>query len=290
MINTPSIFSRLTIIGLGLLGGSVARAVRQHWPDTEIIGYDLDPTSTQWALNQGIINRVGQSPEESVLSADWVILAAPVGVITQLFQDIAPHLSNHTVITDVGSTKVSIQTLSSYLGKHQERFVPGHPIAGTEFSGIKHSKANLFQRKKVILTPNQMTHHDALQQVKQFWEACGADVHQMTAEEHDSIFALVSHLPHVLSYLLVHQINQQVNGEKLLHYAGSGFRDFTRIASSPAELWVDICFDNSKLILHHLEAFKESINQVQIALQNNQPDVLAEIFKPAQYLRSSWQE
>lgn len=286
----PLIFSRLAIIGLGLLGGSIARAVRQHWSVTEIVGYDPDTTSSQWALDHGLINQVGQSPEESVKTADWVILAAPVGAIPSIFQNIAPYLRDQAIITDVGSTKVSIQSHSSALGRHQERFVPGHPIAGTEFGGIMYGKADLFQSRKVILTPDSMTRHDALQQVTQFWKVCGADVYQMTAIEHDAIFALVSHLPHVLSYLLVHQIDQQTNREMLLQYAGSGFRDFTRIASSPAELWVDICFNNSELILQHLEVFKNSINQVQCALQNNQPDVLAKIFKPAQYLRSSWQE
>lgn len=280
---------KIVIFGIGLIGGSFALALRKAGAVDEVIGFGRSAQTLEQAKRLSIIDRIGQDVAAEVSDADLVLLATPVGQMADLMARIAPHLGSHTLITDGGSTKGDVVGYAcSHLGKHISRFVPAHPIAGAEQSGAAAARADLFQGKKVVLTPLPENSADAVARVKRAWELCGASVSELTAQQHDEVFAAVSHLPHLLSFALVNDLAQRDNRDLLLSFAASGFRDFTRIAASSPEMWRDISLANRDALMRELLQYAEELYALFQALENKDGKKLEEIFQRAHSLRSKW--
>jgi prephenate dehydrogenase len=218
-----------------------------------------------------------------------VIIATPVGVIADVMEAIAPALSPETVITDVGSVKRSVvEWAAEYLPANESRFVPVHPIAGTERSGVEASFSELFQQHRVVLTPTPVTGVDALQLVSDMWEATGAEVVEMDPVSHDEVFAACSHVPHVLAYALVDSLVRRDDHREIFHFAAGGFRDFTRIASSNPEMWRDICMANRDAIVQVLTQFAGDLDDLIAALEAGKGDKLKKTFERAKHARDTY--
>lgn len=280
---------KLVIVGVGLIGGSFAMALRNANMVEKIVGVGRSWENLSSALGTYVIDAAETSAANAVEGADLVVLAVPVGQMSGIMQEIAPVLPTHTVITDVGSTKQDVIELAArFMPGHLDRFVPGHPIAGAERSGVKAATDNLFQGKNVILTPLQETREDALNLVKDLWQKCGAIVHEMPPKVHDQIFAAVSHLPHVLAYALVADIAARPNASDLFQFAAGGFRDFTRIASSSPEMWRDICLANRDAMVEELDSYLAQVHQMRDAIANGDGGALEKIFDAARNARNAW--
>ena len=227
--------------------------------------------------------------QTSVSGADWVVIATPVATLPAICRALAPVLSPHTVVSDVGSTKLSaLAAFRDYLTQHFPRCVASHPIAGSDRHGALAAQFGLFQDKKLILCPHEQQDPAALQQVEQFWQAVGAETRQISAQEHDQIFAAVSHKPHVLAFSFVHQIEDHPDGAKYLDFAASGFRDFTRIASSHPAIWTDICMANRQSLLDLIEGQYQQLARVQAMLEAGDSDGLYRYFEEAKQTRDDW--
>jgi prephenate dehydrogenase len=265
--------ARLCVVGVGLIGGSIAKAAREQGLCREIVGVDADGGNLAQALALGVID-VGLDAAQpgaigrAALGADWVVLATPVGALGQVLEALKPAWSAQAVYTDVGSTKQSVaQALREVFDTVPPNFVPGHPIAGAERSGVEAADGGLYRRKRVILTPLPETDAGALGRVEAFWAAIGAKVSRMTPEHHDEVFAATSHLPHVLAYALVHMLGKKDEQQEIFRYAGAGFRDFTRIASSNPQMWADICLLNRPQILPLVEELRQELGALSALLQ-----------------------
>ena len=284
-------FKKIVIFGVGLIGGSFALALRKANAVTEMVGFGRSAQSLQQAKQLGIINRIGQDIAAEVSDADLILLATPVGQMAELMARIAPHLGAHTLITDGGSTKSDVvRDAYAQLGSKVGQFVPAHPIAGAEQSGVAAARADLYAGKKVVLTPLLENKPEAVARVKAAWQACGANIHQLTHAEHDAVFAAVSHLPHLLSFALVHDLAQRDNRDVLLSFAASGFRDFTRIAASSPEMWRDICMANREALLKELQIYIAELNRMSTALEANDAAKLEQTFRAAREVRAGWTE
>ena len=284
-------FKKIVIFGVGLIGGSFALALRKANAVTEVVGFGRSATNLQQALQLGIIDRIGQGIAAEVSDADLVLLATPVGQMAELMAHIAPHLRKYTLITDGGSTKCDVvREAYAQLDNKIAQFVPAHPIAGAEQSGAAAAGPDLYEGKKVILTPLPENSTEAVARVRHAWELCGAMVSELSPKQHDEIFAAVSHLPHLLSFALVHDLAQRDNRELLLSYASSGFRDFTRIAASSPEMWRDICMANREALLKELQIYIAELNQLSTALAAGDVEKLEQTFHTAQQLRAGWTE
>ena len=280
---------KLVIVGVGLIGGSLAMALRNANMVEKIVGVGRNWENLSSALGTYVIDAAETNAVNAVADADLVVLAVPVGQMGSIMQEIAPVLSSHTVITDVGSTKQDVIELAKrYMPEHLERFVPGHPIAGAERSGVKAATDGLFQEKNVILTPLPETSEAARNLVKELWQKCGAIVHEMPPKVHDQIFAAVSHLPHVLAYALVADIAARPNASDLFQFAAGGFRDFTRIASSSPEMWRDICLANRDAMVAELDSYLTQVNRMRDAIVKGDGVVLEQIFDAARNARNAW--
>lgn len=245
---------RLAVIGLGLIGGSLARALRAAGGVSHIAAYDPDPEQGRRGRELGVIDAFAASAAEAAYGADVVVLAVPVLHTAEAARAARQGLSADAVLTDVGSTKVSVlEDLARVFGTVPARFVAAHPIAGTEKSGVASSKAELFRGHRVVLTPHPGQDAEALAKVRGLWESVGARVVQMDAACHDAIFAATSHLPHVLAYAFVDMLTRLDRAEDIFPNAGGGFRDFTRIASSSPEMWHDILRANRREVAGLLE-------------------------------------
>ena len=278
--------NKLTLIGVGLIGGSFALALREAGLVREIVGVGRSAENLSAALGMYVIDASLTDPAQAVQGADLVLLAVPVGQMGESMAAIAPHLGAHTVVTDVGSTKQEVVTLArQYLGAHLSRFVPGHPIAGAEKSGVKAARGELFRERNVVLTPLAETDAAAVELVTRLWQRCGAKVSQMGAADHDAVFAAVSHLPHVLAFALVDYIASQTNAEQLFGFAASGFRDFTRIAGSSPEMWRDICLANRDTMLSQLSGFERELAQIKALLEQGDGAALVQLFSRARDAR-----
>jgi prephenate dehydrogenase len=246
----------LAVVGVGLIGGSLAMALRRAGAVTTIVGYDRDGAALERAAQMGVIDTFAGSVSEAAKGADLVVIAVPVRAIGSVLHDVALSIDPGAVITDVGSTKGEVvRTAATELRERFARFVPGHPIAGREASGVEAATAELFRGARVVLTPGAETAADAVEVVRGAWEAAGARVATMTAGDHDRIFAAVSHLPHLLSFALVSEIAARDNAAELLGFAAGGFRDFTRIAASSPEMWRDIALQNRAALLAELDRY-----------------------------------
>ncbi len=282
---------KLVIFGVGLIGGSVALALKKAKSTAEIVGVGRSDESLQAALDLGVIDTAGSDIAAAVKNADMILIAAPVAQTPAILNAIKPHLSASTVITDAGSTKSDVmQCAQAILGSQFNQFVGGHPIAGAEKSGVTAAMADLYSNKNVVLTPAATTDTLAIQQVKTLWQTCGANVSEMTAATHDGIFAAVSHLPHLLAFALVDDIASRPNAEQLFGFAASGFRDFTRIAGSHPEMWRDISLANRTALLSELDAYQQELKRLQELLKSEDGEGLEALFERASIARNSWGE
>jgi prephenate dehydrogenase len=280
---------KVVIFGVGLIGGSFALALRQAHAVGVVVGFGRSQTTLEQARQLGIIDRIGVEVTVEVADADLVLLATPVGQMSELMARIAPHLGAHTLVTDGGSTKGDVAAAArANLGDKIAQFVPSHPIAGAEKSGAAAAQADLYAGKRVVLTPLPENSKEAVARVRKAWELCGANVSELTPEQHDSVFAAVSHLPHLLSFALVHDIAQRDNRDQLLSFAASGFRDFTRIAASSPEMWRDICLANRDALLRELMQYANELHVLYQALEKNDASKLEEVFGVARKVRSNW--
>jgi prephenate dehydrogenase len=285
------LFKKIVIFGVGLIGGSFALALRKANAVGEVVGFGRSAATLQHAQQLGIINRIGQDISAEVGDADLILLATPVGQMAKLFAHIAPHLGTHTLMTDGGSTKSDV-VCDAYakLGKKVAQFVPAHPIAGDEQSGPAAARAGLYQGKKVVLTPLPENSVQSVECVRKVWELCGAAVSELTPQQHDEVFAAVSHLPHLLAFALAHDLAQRDNRELLLSFAASGFRDSTRLAASSPEMWRDICLSNRDALLKELKIYIAELTQMSAALAAGDAAQLEQTFRTASELRSGWSE
>lgn len=280
---------KVVICGVGLIGGSFARALRLAGAVTELVGMGHNRATLRNAVSLGVIDRFTDDWADALAGADLVLLATPVGAMPQLMVAMQPHLGPKTLVTDGGSTKRDVVVAARLaFGPRIGQFVPGHPIAGAEKSGVEASTGDLFLGKKVILTPLPENPDAAVMRVEAAWRLCGARVSQMPPEDHDRIFAAVSHMPHVLAFALVDDIAQREDARQLLSLAGSGFRDLTRIASSHPEMWRDICLANRDYVVQELDALQAALSHVRVLLQEGDGAALEALFAHARGARNAW--
>lgn len=273
---------RLALIGVGLIGGSFARALRAGGEFDQILGFDTNYNALATAVELGIIDEAAESAAQVVIGASVVVIATPVGSTRQVIRDIAPHLQAGAIVTDVGSTKGSVVIAArDELAGSFTHFVPGHPIAGREHSGVEHADALLFRDKVFISTPVMETDARALDRVEALWRKVGCRVERMTPQAHDVVFAAVSHLPHVLAFALVSHIADQPDAQQKVLLAGSGFRDFTRIAASNSLIWSDICIANGRAIGDELRAYRMHLEKIERAINSGDREMLQRTFLKA---------
>lgn len=283
-------FRKIVIYGAGLIGGSFALALRKAGAVSDVVGFGRSTATLDQAKRLGILDRIGVDEAAEVSDADLILVATPVAQMAEIFKRIAPHLGRHTLITDGGSTKGDVVAAAyANLGGKVAQFVPAHPIAGAEKSGPDAALAELYAGKRVVLTPLPENAGDSVARVRRAWALCGANVSELTPQQHDQVFAAVSHLPHLLSFALVHDLAQRDNKEQLLSFAASGFRDFTRIAASSPEMWRDICLANREALLHELLQYANELHVLYQALEHHDAATLETVFSEARKVRSNWQ-
>lgn len=279
----------LVIVGVGLIGGSFALALKRARAVKRVVGVGRTRANLAEALKRKIIDESSQDPARAVRDADLVLLATPVGQMAAVMTAIAPHLPAHAVVTDAGSTKRDVVACARrFLGRHFSRFVPGHPIAGTEKSGAAAAFPELFRDRNVILAPQPETAARATALVRRAWEACGARVTRVEAGEHDAILAGVSHLPHVVAYALVNVLAGKRNPGRLFGYSAGGLRDTVRIAGSSPEMWADICSANRDALLAVLEDYESELEAMRAAIAGGDTDELKRMFSRARSAREKW--
>jgi 3-phosphoshikimate 1-carboxyvinyltransferase len=281
-------FERLCIVGVGLIGGSIARAARRYGLSKNIVGYGRqhDIQNLEVAKKLGVIDDYYLQIEQAVQGADCVVIATPVASLESIFALLKPFWSEDTIYTDVGSTKYSAVTAAQQVfGKVPNNFVPTHPIAGAEQSGVEASLCDLFLNRRLIITPLNNTQTDALSKIQNFWELCGSMVSIMDVNRHDSILAATSHLPHILAFALVDMLGHKDEQSEIFKYAAGGFRDFTRIASSDPAMWRDICLANKSEIIPLIQQTKEQLDKMQHLLENEDSEQLLTIFAYANTAR-----
>ncbi|MGK5079668.1 prephenate dehydrogenase [Janthinobacterium sp. HLX7-2] len=287
--------NKVVIFGVGLIGGSFARALKHAGAVGTVVGMGRSPASLARALELGIIDEIGGNMAHDLAGvladADLVLLAAPVAQTGAILASIAPHLQPGTIVTDAGSTKSDVVAAAhAALGSKVAQFVPGHPIAGRETNGPDAAIIDLYQGKKVVLTPLAENAADDVALVAAAWRACGAILHTLTPEEHDKVFAAVSHLPHLLAFALVDDIANKPHAGLLFQYAASGFRDFTRIAGSSPEMWRDISLANQPALLHELDAYLAQLTVLRAHLAANDGAAIERVYANAQHARQQWTE
>ncbi len=280
-------FNRIVVFGVGLIGGSFALALKQANAVKQVIGVGRRAETLQRAQSLGIIDEIGDAT--SVSGADLVLIAAPVAQTEALLRELAPHLQFGTVVTDAGSTKGDVvQAARAALGDKIAQFVPGHPIAGREQNGPEAALPELYRGKKVVLTALPENSSYSISTVASAWQHCGAQIHHLGADEHDAVFAAVSHLPHLLAYALVDDIAARDNADLLFQYAASGFRDFTRIAGSSPEMWRDISLANRAALLAELDAYTAQLSTLRAMLVASDGAALEQVYARAQSARQAW--
>ena len=282
---------RLVVIGVGLIGGSFALALKAAGAVRHVAGLGRDPLAMARALELGIVDEVCTTVEEAMRGADMVLLAAPVGQTGPILASLLPYLEAQTIVTDAGSTKCDVVLAArEALGGRVNQFVPGHPIAGSESNGPDAAMAGLYRGKKTVLTPLPENDPLAVEKVANAWRQCGALIHTLSPEDHDRVFAAVSHLPHLLAYALVDDIAAKPHASLLFQYAASGFRDFTRIAGSSPEMWRDISLANRAALLTELDAYLAQLNTLRARLAAADGPALETVYANAQRARRAWQE
>ena len=283
-------FQKVTIIGVGLIGGSLAKVIKDKAFAKEIHGAGRSRETLEQAIRLGVIDHMGQSSEHAVENADLVVLASPVGTFETIVREIAPHLRKDAILTDVGSVKGALVKAIEGLLPEDVHYVPGHPIAGRERHGVGEATETLYRGARCILTPTERTNARALESVKALWEAAGATVVIMDPFSHDHIFAAVSHLPHVAAYAMMCAVGElNAGGSQYLDYSGAGFRDFTRIAASSPEMWRDICLANAKNVEDMIDRYQFSLNRMKKAIHRGDARQIEKLFKQASDVRRGMQ-
>lgn len=281
--------NKVTIFGVGLIGGSFSLALKKAGAVRQVVGVGRSAKSLARARELGIIDTIGASMEDAVSGADLILVAAPVAQTELILASIHPYLQPGTIVTDAGSTKSDVvEAARKALGEKFAQFVPGHPIAGREQNGPEAAIVDLYVGKKVVLTPLPENSGEDVSRVANAWQQCGAIIHSLTAQEHDRVFAAVSHLPHLLAYVLVDDIAKKPHADLLFQYAASGFRDFTRIAGSSPEMWRDISLANQTALLDELDAYMARLNDLRGALAAGDGSALEAVYGNAQRARQNW--
>lgn len=281
------IIDKLALVGTGLIGGSFALALKQAGAVREVLGVGRNPARLIIARELGLIDRVVDWAEAG--QADCILLAMPVGETETVLKKLAPHLKSGAIVTDAGSTKADVvEAARAALGPRFADFVPGHPIAGSEQSGPGAARTDLYQGKRVVLTPQAETRADASATVRALWQAVGAQVETLDAAQHDRIFAAVSHLPHLAAFALVDDLAQRADGDTFFRFAAGGFRDFTRIAGSSPEMWRDIALANRDALVTELDAYLDALQSLRQAIEAGDADALLKIFSRARAAREHW--
>jgi prephenate dehydrogenase len=282
-------FAKVAVVGVGLIGGSFALALKAAKLAGTVAGAGRGAANLKLALAQGVIDAIAGDAAEAARDADLVLVAAPVAQFAGIFAAIAPVLKPGALVTDAGSTKRDVVAAArAGLGAKLAQFVPAHPIAGAERSGAAAASAELFRGRRVVLAPLAENPPAAVEAVEQAWAACGARVARMRPEEHDAVFAAVSHLPHLLAYALVHEVAERADSAQLFGYAAGGFRDFTRIASSHPEMWRDICVANRDALLAELERYQAKLEALRPLVARGDGAALEKLFAEARAARDRW--
>jgi prephenate dehydrogenase len=273
---------RLAIIGVGMIGSSLALALKQAGVVGHVVGCGRNQANLEKGIELGVIDSYQLSIADAVEAADTVVVAVPLGAMESVFQKISDCITDEMVITDVGSAKASVVKIAeACFGARAGQFVPGHPIAGAEKSGVEAGLADLYKNRRVILTPVDSTDPVALTRVEQMWLSCGARIDILDVEHHDKVLAATSHLPHMLAYSLVNYLSNLNDHDEIFNYAAGGFRDFTRIASSDPVMWRDVCISNSDALLNFIEGFKNELDQVSNAIRDQDGERLLQLFGKA---------
>ncbi|CAB5497994.1 hypothetical protein THERMOT_790 [Bathymodiolus thermophilus thioautotrophic gill symbiont] len=278
--------NKICIIGVGLIGGSFALGLK-NTQKIKIVGFGRHEAHLQEAQRLGAIDTYSLDIVTALSGVDLVLIATPVNSFKNIFEMIKPHINEQTIISDVGSTKGSvIATAKEVFGAMPENFVPAHPIAGKEQSGVDAADGALFNNKLVILTPTENANTRSVTQVRALWEALGAKVEIMDDKTHDDLLAMTSHLPHMLAFSLMDYLTG--NGKNVLDYAAGGFKDFSRIASSDASMWRDICFNNSSDIIKHIKGFQGSLDKIVDFIEEGKTQEIEQLFIDAKMARDNW--
>ena len=280
---------RVAVIGVGLIGGSFALALRRAGFAGQVVGFDRDRSALARAAALQVIDEVADSVSEAARGADLVIVAVPVKAVGPVLHDVGLTLDANAIVTDVGSTKAEvIETAREELRDRFPRFVPGHPIAGREQSGVDAASADLFKGARVVLTPVPQTQASAVELVRTAWEHAGARVSTLAPEDHDRVFAAVSHLPHLLSFALVSEIASRADAPELFSFAAGGFRDFTRIAASSSEMWRDIALQNRDALLAELDRYGARLAVFRELIEKGDGPALERLMAEARSARTAW--
>ncbi len=283
-------FNQLGVIGCGLMGGSFALALKRAGLVRRVVGYSKSPSTTELAKRMGVIDTAAESALLAISGSDIVLVAVPVAATEVTFKSIMHLVEPHVLVMDVGSTKRDVvDTARRVLKDRIGSFVPAHPIAGSEHSGVQHADATLYNNRQVILTPLPQTRPELVQKASDVWNAIGAQVLRMSPENHDAAFAAVSHLPHLLAFAYFSAIVNQPAGPEFLSLAGPGFRDFTRIAASDPAVWRDILLANREEVLKQSQRFRYALEMMERAMLNGDAELLEERIRTASEPRSHWQ-
>ena len=282
-----ALYNQITIIGLGLIGSSMARGIKDGTLTKELIGFDINEDYHPAISSLGLVDQLETALEKSVENSDLVILATPVGTYSQIGEKIIPHMKKGATLTDVGSVKSSVlKSLSANIPDHIH-LIPAHPVAGTEQSGPEAGFARLFHDRWAILTPPEGADETALQTLKSFWEALGSNVEIMDADHHDQVLAITSHIPHLIAYNIVGTARdlETVTKSEVIKFSAGGFRDFTRIAASNPTMWRDVFLNNKDAVLEMLGRFSEDLTALQRAIRWEDGDALYDMFEKTRRIR-----
>ena len=278
---------KITIIGVGLIGGSLAKAIKKNNLAEVVFGFGRNLSRLESAQKSNIIDQYSIDISEALDGASIVVIATPVGTFESILRELKPYITEGMIITDVGSTKTGIaKSAREILVEMASCFVPAHPITGKEKSGFESSDEELFINKKVIITPLEINTDKTINSLKKLWEDVGADVDFMSAESHDELLGMTSHLPHMLAFSLVNYLITQNPSASI--YAAGGFKDFSRIASGDAVMWRDICLNNRDQIIAHIKSYQETLSALVDAIDNQDKDKLESFFRDAKTTRDSW--
>ena len=279
--------NRICIIGVGLIGGSFAAGLKQSNQVHTIVGYGRNKANLIKAQELMVIDEYSLDISEALKDVDLVLIATPVNSFKAILEMIKPYITDQVIVTDVGSTKASVINIAKQVFGHMPKnFIPAHPIAGKEQSGVEAAQADLFNNKRVIITPEDNSNALSVSAVSALWQSVGAKVEVMDADKHDDLLAMTSHLPHMLAFSLMDYLMS--SNPDACHYAAGGFKDFSRIASSDAVMWRDICINNPDQIIKHIEGYQESLSSIAHLIKNNQPEELEKLFSDAKSARDNW--
>lgn len=279
---------QLGLIGCGLMGGSLALALKRAGLVQRVVGFSPSQRTRQTALELGVVDEAVTSAAQAAQGSDVIVIAVPVAATQPSFEAIREVISAHTLVMDVGSTKQDVVLAAQVLGERLPCFVPAHPIAGKEVAGVVHAEASLYAGKKVILTPSKATNPALCEKAQAIWQAVGSQVITMCADRHDAVFAAVSHLPHVIAFAAVNALATQPHADELLNMAGPGFRDFSRIAASDPTVWRDILLANRDEVLAQAQRFQAQMTLLQTAIEQGDAQALTQLIELARQTRGPW--